>query len=213
MKPENLVFDKKGYLYLTDFGIAAKWSRGMDNHDEVSGTPGYMAPEVMLNRNHGLNSDFFALGVIAAECMTGKRPYRGKNKNAIRDAMLAKQVVIEKDEDCDWADYPDEAIDFINKCLQKKPEDRMSSFQEVKNHPWFEDFDWEEFISMKMQPIFVPPRGEGNFDKKNIAQEENDQDQLQEYIAELKDPETHDIFKNYYYDRDFSSLKKQKSKE
>jgi len=47
-----------------------------------------MAPEVMLNRNHGLQSDYFALGVIAFECMTGKRPYRGKNRNEIRDKIM-----------------------------------------------------------------------------------------------------------------------------
>lgn len=45
LKPENLVFDKKGFLKLTDFGIARPiWP---DNHADTSGTPGYMAPEVM----------------------------------------------------------------------------------------------------------------------------------------------------------------------
>ena len=47
-----------------------------------------MAPEVMLNRAHTLNVDYFALGVIGFECMTGKRPYKGKDKNKIRDKML-----------------------------------------------------------------------------------------------------------------------------
>lgn len=45
IKPENLVFDGDGYLRLTDFGIARYWSP--DNASETSGTPGYMAPEVM----------------------------------------------------------------------------------------------------------------------------------------------------------------------
>ena len=45
IKPENLVFDSDGYLRLTDFGIARYWSP--DNASETSGTPGYMAPEVM----------------------------------------------------------------------------------------------------------------------------------------------------------------------
>lgn len=45
IKPENLVFDSDGYLRLTDFGIARYWSP--DNAQETSGTPGYMAPEVM----------------------------------------------------------------------------------------------------------------------------------------------------------------------
>ena len=45
IKPENLVFDSEGYLKITDFGIARLWQK--DNSKESSGTPGYMAPEVM----------------------------------------------------------------------------------------------------------------------------------------------------------------------
>lgn len=47
IKPENLVFDGNGYLRLTDFGIARFWTP--DNSSETSGTPGYMAPEVMCH--------------------------------------------------------------------------------------------------------------------------------------------------------------------
>ena len=46
IKPENLVFDSNGYLRLTDFGIARVWEP--ENKSENSGTPGYMAPEVMF---------------------------------------------------------------------------------------------------------------------------------------------------------------------
>jgi len=46
IKPENLVFDRHGYLRLTDFGIAREWLP--ENSNENSGTPGYMAPEVMF---------------------------------------------------------------------------------------------------------------------------------------------------------------------
>lgn len=67
IKPENLVFDELGYLRLTDFGIARIATT--DNASETSGTPGYMAPEVMCRKNHGLVSDIFAVGVIAYECM------------------------------------------------------------------------------------------------------------------------------------------------
>jgi serine/threonine protein kinase len=45
VKPENLVFDSEGYLRLTDMGIAKYWQ--VENAHETSGTPGYMAPEVM----------------------------------------------------------------------------------------------------------------------------------------------------------------------
>lgn len=51
-------------------GIARIWRP--NNKQDTSGTPGYMAPEVMLRQNHGVSSDYFALGVIAYECLTGK---------------------------------------------------------------------------------------------------------------------------------------------
>ena len=70
IKPENLVFDERGYLRVTDFGIARIWNP--DNAKETSGTPGYMAPEVMCRQNHGVAVDYFAVGVIAYECMMGK---------------------------------------------------------------------------------------------------------------------------------------------
>jgi serine/threonine protein kinase len=92
IKPENLVFDDTGYLKLTDFGIAREWMPEIDNSNETSGTPGYMAPEVMCKNNHGIAADYFAIGVIAWECMNGRRPYQGKSRREIRDAILAKQA-------------------------------------------------------------------------------------------------------------------------
>lgn len=88
IKPENLVFDNQGYLRLTDFGVARIMTP--DNASETSGTPGYMAPEVMCRQNHNLISDYFAVGVIGYECMMGRRPYVGKNRREIREQILCK---------------------------------------------------------------------------------------------------------------------------
>lgn len=70
IKPENLVFDNKGYLRITDLGIARIWKE--DNASETSGTPGYMAPEVMCKQNHGVAVDYYAVGVLTYELMMGK---------------------------------------------------------------------------------------------------------------------------------------------
>ena len=60
----------KGYLKITDFGISRIWSP--KNDQDTSGTPGYMAPEVMLKSGHGIACDLFAAGVIGYECILGK---------------------------------------------------------------------------------------------------------------------------------------------
>lgn len=95
VKPENIVFDDLGYASLTDLGIA-KYLRE-ENYQDTSGTPGYMAPEVMFHHNHRFQVDFYALGVIVYEIMMGKRPYIGKSRQEIKELVLAKQVIIKKD--------------------------------------------------------------------------------------------------------------------
>jgi len=116
LKPENFVLDSKGYLRLTDYGIAKFFSK--ENASETSGTPGYMAPEVMCAQNHTIAVDYFALGVFAFEMMFGFRPYTGKSRSEIKEKILARQVQIKK------TDIPDgwtlEAADFINKVSFEK---------------------------------------------------------------------------------------------
>ena len=72
-----------------------------------------MAPEVMCRQNHGVAADYFAVGVIAYECMLGRRPYHGKSRKEIRDQILAKQAMVKfQDLPRGWSV---DAIDFINK--------------------------------------------------------------------------------------------------
>lgn len=77
-----------GYLRLTDLGIARIWKP--DNENDTSGTPGYMAPEVMCRQNHGVASDYFAVGIIAYECMMGKVLKYLKNRDHIQEKQERK---------------------------------------------------------------------------------------------------------------------------
>lgn len=143
IKPENIVCDSYGYFRITDFGIGRKWKP--NNSQDTSGTPGYMAPEVMCHQNHSFEVDYYALGVIAYELCQGRRPYRGKNRREIRDQILAKQVYLSrKYEDC--SNWSNESIDFINRMIQRKPNQRLgfNGPGEVKQHPWFKDFPWKK---------------------------------------------------------------------
>lgn len=82
LKPENFVLDSDGYLRITDLGVSRVVRD--DNHQDTSGTPGYMAPEVICHKNHTFTADFFALGVMGYEFMLGRRPYNGRNRKEIR---------------------------------------------------------------------------------------------------------------------------------
>ena len=154
IKPENLVLDKDGYVKVTDFGIARDLKP--DNANDTSGTPGYMAPEVMCRQCHGMAADYYALGVIAYEFMLGKRPYLGRSRKEIKDAILAKQVQIRKGQLP--SGYTWEAADFVNKLLQRKQYQRLgyNGPDEVKNHPWFKDFPWEKLNNKQIKAPFIP---------------------------------------------------------
>lgn len=70
IKPENLVIDEYGYVRITDLGIARMITD--DNTGDNAGTLGYMSPEVMFKQNHGVAVDYFGLGVIVYEAITGR---------------------------------------------------------------------------------------------------------------------------------------------
>jgi serine/threonine protein kinase len=96
---------------ITDFGVAKFQQK--ENSSETSGTPGYMAPEVMVAQNHNYLVDYFAVGVMGFEFMYGKRPYLGKSRKEIKDLILAKQVQIKPNEI--YEGWSMESADFINK--------------------------------------------------------------------------------------------------
>ena len=75
--------DERGYLRITDLGIAKVMKA--QNSSDTSGTLGYMSPEVLAKKDHGIESDYFSVGVIAYELMLGKRPYEGKSRKEVKD--------------------------------------------------------------------------------------------------------------------------------
>ena len=164
IKPENLVCEENGYIRITDFGVAKIMKE--ENSSETSGTPGYMAPEVLFAQNHSFPVDFFAIGIMGYEFMFGERPYIGKNRKEIKHLVFKKQAKIK------FEDVPDgwsfESVDFINRCLKRKWNKRLGSTNgvaELKNHSWFRHFNWDKLYDKKKKAPFIPKKG-GNYDKK-----------------------------------------------
>ena len=197
LKPENLVLDDRGYLHITDFGIARIWQR--DNAQETSGTPGYMSPEVLCRLNHSFAADYFAVGVMAYEFMTGRRPYTGKNRKEIRDAVLAKQVQLTR------ADIPQgwspEAVDFINKMIQRKPQNRLGTngSKEVKEHVWLREFPWQQLFDKTLKSPYLPEQGD-NFDSRQVLNNWKDQ----AIVSDISESAYENLFGGYFYESAFN---------
>jgi serine/threonine protein kinase len=79
LKPENLLFDTKGYLKITDFGFAKKLPPGGKTYT-LCGTPEYLAPEVILQQGHDRAADWWTLGILIYELVTGLPPFYDKDR-------------------------------------------------------------------------------------------------------------------------------------
>ncbi len=207
IKPENLVFDSKGYLHLTDFGIASEHYE-KDILINSSGTPGYMAPEVLIKKPHSFEVDFYALGIIIYELVYGKRPYNGNTRKEIRDQVISREVKLKK---CNLPHNWDEnLIDFINGLLKRKIKSRLgyNGILEVKNHPFLNDVKWDEIEKMNLESPFKF-YSEDNFDKSyaNKKDEEYDELKIEEYIKIVNDS---NAYCNFYYNEGKCNVKKGK---
>ena len=206
IKPENLVSDDKGYIRLTDFGIAK--IKKDENSSETSGTPGYMAPEVLMSQNHSFTVDFYAIGIIGYEFLMGKRPYIGKNRKEIKNLVLNKEAFIDINENKD-KDWSKECIDFINRCLKKNIPNRLGyhyGVKELKTHPWFAKYDWLNLYNKKLVAPYIPKNGR-NYDKKYC--ESNDKisnSTFERYKGYMRKNDYVKIFEGYtYFNNDANS--------
>ena len=211
IKPENLVLDEKGYVRITDFGIAKE--NMPDNSSETSGTPGYMAPEVMKSKNHSFPADFFAIGVIGYEFMTGSRPYCGKNRKEIKEQMLSKAAVI--NEENIGQGWSQESADFINKLLERKENKRLGykeGAKELMKHHWLKYYPWDELKQKTLSAPFIPDPKD-NYDKNYCESIDKISEETKCRYEEIYcSANFRKIFINFYYNED-EIIKQKKEKE
>ena len=204
LKPENLILDNKGYVKLTDFGIAKIYNRNIDNSKDTSGTPGYMSPEVLCGLNHNFCVDYYALGIIGYEILVGNRPYKGRFRREIKEQVMSKQIFVTK-KNLNKRNWSNDSADFINKLIQRKPCNRLGyvGIKQIKEHPWLKYFNWKDLYVEKMKAPFIPQISEENFDEKycNYVYKPG-VDTLERYRRiEMSDKYKTSFIDYFYYDR------------
>ena len=81
LKPENVILDSEGHIKLTDFGLSKLQITGDKMAYTFCGTPEYLAPEIVKGVGHNQAVDYWSLGLMIYEMLSGINPFKLKNKN------------------------------------------------------------------------------------------------------------------------------------
>ncbi len=126
IKPDNLMLDQHGAIKIADLGLASHSSD--DNGTRAVGTPHFMAPEQVLNRNLDHRTDLYALGCTFYRLVTGKTPFRGQT---VKDILRAQ--VKEQPESASRANpnVPPEVAAIIQQLMAKDAADRFQTANDL----------------------------------------------------------------------------------
>lgn len=156
LKPDNILITHSGHLKLTDFGLSyfGRIDRSVQESltsDSPVGTPDYMAPEVFLCRGHSFAADYWSLGCVLYEFLTGVAPFNGNSIENTLENVIRGQFNVDL-----LNNFSPEVADLVDKLLIADPEKRLGakSIDEIKQHPWFKGIDWDHL--QEIEPPFTP---------------------------------------------------------
>ncbi|CUM63116.1 uncharacterized protein PRCAT00000683001 [Priceomyces carsonii] len=154
LKPENCMLNSNGNLVLTDFGLS-KVSSETDRVHSITGTVQYMAPEIIRGEPYDYRVDWWSLGCVAFDLLTGSPPFTGNNNTKIIQKILSMKKTLK---------YPyylsNDAKDFLRKLLQSNPEKRLNideNFDKAKQHRFFRNVNWDDLEHSNQDDCLLPP--------------------------------------------------------
>ena len=164
IKPDNILIDSDGHIKLSDFGLAKVSEKIFEQNSNNKGTHNknyscvgtafYVAPEVLKKTGYGPEIDWWSAGVIFYEMLVGYAPFCSKEtKEACHKVMnWEKYLEIPKKIKMKMSD---EAQDLIHKLISNKNK-RLgkNGAEEIKQHPFFDDINWDNIRNMKAP--FIP---------------------------------------------------------
>lgn len=153
LKPENILMGEDGYICLTDFGLAKILEQNEQAYS-FCGTPEYLAPEILDEKGHSFPVDWWALGILTYEMIVGFPPfYTGSPNNQKMYDLIRSKPVFFPDAKKHGIAMSENCKDFINRCLSKKPAERLGTTNDVKeiiSHPWFKDINVDQLLNKSL---------------------------------------------------------------
>ncbi|KAL7807808.1 kinase-like domain-containing protein [Trichoderma aethiopicum] len=203
LKPENILLDYQGHIALCDFGLCKLEMKDEDSTNTFVGTPEYLAPELLKGEGYGKTVDWWTLGVLLYEMLTGLPPFYDENTNEMYRKILTAPL--------NFPGYdvvPPAARDLLTKLLERDPSKRLgvNGSTEIKSHPFFHGIDWKKLLQRKYEPAFKPNVANAldtnNFD--DLFKNEPAQDSVPDDFVLSKTMQ--DQFVNFSYNRPVAGL-------
>eukprot|EP01029_Cantina_marsupialis_P028299 TRINITY_DN775991_c0_g1_i1.p1 TRINITY_DN775991_c0_g1~~TRINITY_DN775991_c0_g1_i1.p1 ORF type:complete len:599 (+),score=185.57 TRINITY_DN775991_c0_g1_i1:93-1889(+) len=164
LKPENVLLDDKGHIRLADFGLSKQGIKDSTRGTKsFCGTPEYLAPEILERKGHGTAVDWWSLGMLLYEMLTGLPPWYVENTKKLFHRILNDPLTFP-------AHVSPVARDLLKGWLTKDPSKRLGAegIEEIKTHPFFSRIDWNLLLERKLQPPFAPATPVGSQDTSNF---------------------------------------------
>ncbi|PHU15442.1 Serine/threonine-protein kinase AtPK2/AtPK19 [Capsicum chinense] len=152
LKPENILMDADGHVMLTDFGLAKEIDES-SRSNSMCGTMEYMAPEIIQSKGHNKDADWWSVGVLLYEMLTGQPPFTHSNRKKLQEKIISEKLKL-------LPRLTGEAHSLLKGLLQKDPSKRLGSGprggDEIKSHKWFRTINWKKLDARELQPKFKP---------------------------------------------------------
>lgn len=143
---KNIIMDKNRYFDIIDFSFSIDYSEKDNKYKYLNTYNMVTPPEMEKLEEYDYNSDYYRLGSVIFYLIFKTYPYIVKLENNVTEIRINSTV----------KNYSQNCIDFLNKLIISEPKMRIGykDINELKNHSWFEGFDWNKFAKKEINSPF-----------------------------------------------------------
>ena len=173
LKPENVLLGADGYIKLADFGLSKEGVASTHGSHSFCGTPEYLAPEIIEKRGHGTAVDWWSLGMLVYEMLTGLPPWYTESRPKLYESLCSADLRFDSGP---AARVSPDAQDLIRRLLHRDPAKRLGSgrtgMKDIVEHPFFGDTDYfMALLHKEVPPPICPSLPGGETDASNFEAE------------------------------------------
>ena len=165
LKPENILINDDNHIKLADFGLAKEGVNEGQSTKSFVGSPAYLAPEMLMRKGVGKSADIYGIGAVLYEMICGTPPFFSNNIKILYKNISQSKLMLH-----DY--FSDELKDLLTQLLCRDPNKRIGVMDknELKNHEWFKDIDWDKLAKKQIEPPLNLVEMKQKLDNKNNSE-------------------------------------------